>query len=957
MDDDSQLLDELRHADAHTMPVDDNDLHQYIKSYLGYAVPRVAVCKHHVAPFQFIADVFFERETNIVVLANRTGGKTRNLSILNHLNAVHKPLFEIANIGAIKEQALKGFSYLKEYADIEWFKQDVVFSIMRETRYRNGSIVQVLAGTTSGVNSPHPLMLVVDETELISWTDVLQEAFSCAQSRHGFAAVQILASTRKYASGNMHRLLVEKPKEPSWPYKVYAWCVAAGEPVLTENGWVPIEGVNVGERIISFDGKQFVWDRITNSCLTREKAPVIQIVLEDGRTLRVTKDHLVLTTYGWVQAGQLDRGDLLCYTYGGGINYHDKTQTAQEKPYRSTLFPMWRTNARQNLPPLSGMEPANEWSKLDTSLSQLWGMDTRQVLQKMQGYRKRKTAGAPSRMPDLWWSQIIFGQEMQRLPYEKAGRMASLPRGLRGNAGAQGNARSQDEGAQIFNRIPTENVRNKEGSRPLEQGKALVRRSKGQNKGGANQGICRREIPQESNKHRTDCQGVVRRQKGYMGKRMGNPRFSFPPGSLPSRIKGWNRMQWGLLALAKRFQKARFAETEAVQRSQYPTLGSMGTHNQKRICPENALRLVRITSIKSAGNADVYDLSVEKHHNFIANGLIVHNCLWESLKRCELPDCGQCKEIIRIKDDGTQESWYDLCHDDSERYPEGKARFSDGFFELSDAHIKYSQMDEGVFNAQWLCLRPGRKGLVFGSFDEEIHCKSQLVAEWKARLHKDRFERPVMGRNEQGSFVELVPRELEIAIIIDIGWTDPLAILFVAKDRRDNLFCFDSIYQRELDLRDLKPVLLEKLGKYNIPLDFEMRCDQRAPREINDLNEMGFKVNAVWLEPDERMRLIRKWLSGGYREGYPTICVDPETCPDLCDEFNLFKFPMGRDGNPKSESYPDKGPNHLLDTLGYGMNVFGLATGGTIIAVHRSKEPPRPAPIVPTRSDWMRWKT
>jgi len=215
-----------------------------------------------------------------------------------------------------------------------------------------------------------------------------------------------------------------------------------------------------------------------------------------------------------------------------------------------------------------------------------------------------------------------------------------------------------------------------------------------------------------------------------------------------------------------------------------------------------------------------------------------------------------------------------------------------------------------------------------------------------------------MGRNERGEFVELIPRELEIAVVMDMGWTDPLAVLFIAKDQRDNLFCFDSIYQRELDLRDLKPILKEKMEKYNIPPDFEMRCDQKASREINDLNaEHGFKVTAVGLEPNERMRLIRKWLSGSYREGYPTICVDPETCPDLCDEFNLFKFPMGRDKQPKSDKYPEKGPNHLLDDLGYSMNVFGLATGGTIIAVHRSKEPPRPAPVVPTRSDWTRWKT
>lgn len=39
-------------------------------------------------------------------------------------------------------------------------------------------------------------------------------------------------------------------------------------------------------------------------------------------------------------------------------------------------------------------------------------------------------------------------------------------------------------------------------------------------------------------------------------------------------------------------------------------------------------RYARVTSVKYAGKADVYNMEVENHHNLsVSGGLIVHNCL------------------------------------------------------------------------------------------------------------------------------------------------------------------------------------------------------------------------------------------------------------------------------------------------------------------------------------------
>lgn len=56
-------------------PKNDDEFHQWIKDVVGDDIPRVAVCEGHCAPFDFMADYFFERESALLVMANREGGK------------------------------------------------------------------------------------------------------------------------------------------------------------------------------------------------------------------------------------------------------------------------------------------------------------------------------------------------------------------------------------------------------------------------------------------------------------------------------------------------------------------------------------------------------------------------------------------------------------------------------------------------------------------------------------------------------------------------------------------------------------------------------------------------------------------------------------------------------------------------------------------------------------------
>lgn len=57
---------------------------------------------------------------------------------------------------------------------------------------------------------------------------------------------------------------------------------------------------------------QLEWDMLDNAALTREKAPIIELTLDTGETLKLTPDHRVFTeNRGWVEAAQLTDEDIL----------------------------------------------------------------------------------------------------------------------------------------------------------------------------------------------------------------------------------------------------------------------------------------------------------------------------------------------------------------------------------------------------------------------------------------------------------------------------------------------------------------------------------------------------------------------------------------------------------------------------------------------------------------------
>lgn len=201
---------------------DRQQLHDLIELYFGVNIPDKKICDDHCAPFDFIFDYLVGDIDFAVVLGNRSGGKTHGFGILDTLVSYLYDGVEIATVGAIKFQAQKCYEYYRNYSNRAPFSDNLTDQAsMSRTVHKNKSEVQVLTGTMSGVNAPHPQLLFTDEIDLMPW-NVLQQALSMPQSKNGVKSKTVLTSTRKFASGAMQKLLDDAPKKG---YKVYQWCI------------------------------------------------------------------------------------------------------------------------------------------------------------------------------------------------------------------------------------------------------------------------------------------------------------------------------------------------------------------------------------------------------------------------------------------------------------------------------------------------------------------------------------------------------------------------------------------------------------------------------------------------------------------------------------------------------------------------------------------------------------
>lgn len=123
----------------------------------------------------------------------------------------------------------------------------------------------------------------------------------------------------------------------------------------------------------------------------------------------------------------------------------------------------------------------------------------------------------------------------------------------------------------------------------------------------------------------------------------------------------------------------------------------------------------KVVEVIPYGKEDVYCMEVEDTHNFAAEGVFVHNCIFEVLEKCNRecfndPVHGDCPVYDHITPDGEKKP---LCG--------GIAHKCNGWYKIVDFIKKAQLLDWETWETQWRNLKPSGAILVYGDYfkDEE----------------------------------------------------------------------------------------------------------------------------------------------------------------------------------------------------------------------------------------------
>lgn len=142
----------------------DEDLLWYVENFLGFKYPTQSYCAHHSPPAKTLCDLYFERSLFSLVWGSRTSGKTRMVSVLNHLDSMFRAPIEICNAGASLDQANKGYQYYVESFKHPLLQPFIKSSIQSKTTLITGSTTSVITGSFRGFNGPHPQRCLSGDT-------------------------------------------------------------------------------------------------------------------------------------------------------------------------------------------------------------------------------------------------------------------------------------------------------------------------------------------------------------------------------------------------------------------------------------------------------------------------------------------------------------------------------------------------------------------------------------------------------------------------------------------------------------------------------------------------------------------------------------------------------------------------------------------------------------------------
>lgn len=218
------------------LPEDDDELWWFVYALWGYKIPRVRVCKGHVAPFEAFADAYFARHPTAVWKASRGfGGKSHTLGTL----AITEAVLLGAQVNVLGGSGAQSMN-IHEASQQAWYSPNAPRQLLNGeptkyiTRLRNGAWIKVLMASQRSVRGPHPQRLRLDEIDEMELA-VLEASLGQPMDDRGIRSQLVMSSTHQYPDKTMTEML-KRAAEKNWP--VYQWCYRESMGTKAEPGWL-----------------------------------------------------------------------------------------------------------------------------------------------------------------------------------------------------------------------------------------------------------------------------------------------------------------------------------------------------------------------------------------------------------------------------------------------------------------------------------------------------------------------------------------------------------------------------------------------------------------------------------------------------------------------------------------------------------------------------------------------
>lgn len=207
-------------------PITKEQLASWIYEFFGFKIPWNwdGNCEEHSFPLDAMWEAYAEITPLSIWYANRSGGKTYDLSILAFIESIFKKNCGCNVLGGSLDQAQKAIAYLTDFWASPLAPSHMLINKQvagRGYKLTNGSWVRALAASSKSVRGSHQPKLRIDEVDELE-EKIYLAALGQPKTMNGIPENVIISSTLHQAFGLMSDIIDNRQKTGA---KLFKWCV------------------------------------------------------------------------------------------------------------------------------------------------------------------------------------------------------------------------------------------------------------------------------------------------------------------------------------------------------------------------------------------------------------------------------------------------------------------------------------------------------------------------------------------------------------------------------------------------------------------------------------------------------------------------------------------------------------------------------------------------------------